>query len=120
MLQAAEKLGEGELAKNLIETDSYFYIIRMDSLFDEEATEQERASIISDREDELYDETVEGYKEAAEWTVDEKVWEPVNFDTIYTKEQAQTDTEETTDTDTTEDASAETDETADTNASDEE
>lgn len=119
-LQAAEKLGEGELAKNLIETDSYFYIIRMDSLFDEEATEQERASIISDREDELYDETIEGYKEAAEWTVDEKVWEPVNFDTIYTKEQAQTDTEETTDTDTTEDASAETDETADTNASDEE
>lgn len=92
VLQAAEKLGEGEFAKNLIETDSYYYVIRMDSLFDEEATENERKSIIADREDTLYDETVDGYKEAADWTVNDDVWALVNFDIIYTKAQTQTDT----------------------------
>ena len=95
-LEAAEKLGEGEYAKNLIETDNYFYIIRMDRLFDEEATEQERESIISDRRQDLYEETLDGYKESADWTINEKVWESVNFDTIYTK--AQTDEAETGDT----------------------
>ena len=122
VLQAAEKLGEGEFSKTLIETDNYFYIIRMDSLFDQDATDRKRASIISDREDELYDSTVDGYKEAADWTIDDKVWESVNFDTIYTK--AQTNTENTSDTDTGADTDvntdANTDESTDTNASAEE
>ncbi|MGN0336899.1 MAG: SurA N-terminal domain-containing protein [Lachnospiraceae bacterium] len=112
VLQAAEKLGEGEFEKTLIETDNYFYIIRMDSLFDQDATDRKRESIISDREEELYDKTVEGYKEAADWTINDKVWEPVNFDTIYTK--AKTNTDSTSDTD------ANTEESADTNASAEE
>ena len=112
VLQAAEKLGEGEFEKTLIETDNYFYIIRIDSLFDQDATDRKRESIISDREEELYDKTVEGYKEAADWTINDKVWEPVNFDTIYTK--AKTNTDSTSDTD------ANTEESADTNASAEE
>lgn len=91
VLQEADKLKEGEFAKTLIETDSYFYVLRMDSLFDQEATDEKRASIISGREDELYENTVNGYKETAEWTVDDKVWEPVNFDTIYSKAQTNTD-----------------------------
>lgn len=87
-IQAADKLDEKELSKNLIETDGYYYIVRMDSLFDEEATENERKSIISVRENDRYTEVVDGYKESAEWTVNEKVWEPVNFETIYTKAQS--------------------------------
>lgn len=87
-LEAADKLDEKEMSKNLIETDGYYYIVRMDSLFDEEATENERKSIISVRENDRYTEVVDGYKESAEWTVDEKVWEPVNFNTIYTKAES--------------------------------
>lgn len=105
VLEAAEKLGEGEFSKDLIETDSYYYIIRMDSLFDEEATENERESIISEREETLYDETVDGYKEAADWTINDDVWAPVNFDTIYTKAQTQTDeTDSSENADTTEES----------------
>ncbi len=89
-LKAADKLKEKELSKNLIETDKYYYIVRMDSLFDEEATENERKSIISERERERYTETVDGYKASADWTVDAKVWEPVNFETIYTRPQSAT------------------------------
>lgn len=122
VLQAAEKLGEGEFAKTLIETDKYFYVIRMDSLFDQDATDRKRASIISDREEELYDKTVDGYKEAADWTINDKVWEPVNFDTIYTKAKGNTDSTSDADTgaDTGADTDANTEESTDTNASAEE
>ena len=123
VLQAAEKLGEGEFAKNLVETDNYFYVIRMDSLFDQEATDRKRASIISDREDELYDNAVDGYKESADWSIDEKVWETVNFDTIYTKAQTDTSGQAGETTDTSAEAGAAdttTEETADTNADAEE
>lgn len=113
VLQAAEKLKEGEFAKRLIETDSYFYVLRMDSLFDQDATDKKRASIISGREDELYESTVNGYKEAAEWVVDEKVWEPVNFDTIYSKVQTNTDGDKADAADETQDDSDGTDESAD-------
>lgn len=113
VLQAAEKLKEGEFAKRLIETDSYFYVLRMDSLFDQEATDKKRASIISGRENELYESTVNGYKENAEWVVDDKVWEPVNFDTIYSKVQTNTDGDEADAADETQDDSAGTDESAD-------
>ena len=87
-LQAADRLKEKEMSEKLVETDSYYYIVRMDSLFDEEATEDERESMISVRESERYTETVDGYKASADWTVDEKVWEPVNFETIYTRPQS--------------------------------
>ena len=90
VLEAADKLGEGEYNKTLIDTDKYYYVIRMDSLDDKEAAERERQSIISDRKQALYQETLDGYKDSAEWTVDDKAWEPVNFDTIYSKELQQT------------------------------
>lgn len=118
VLQEAEKLGEGEFAKNLIETDTYFYVIRMDSLFDQEATDHKRESIISDREDELYNSTVDGYKEAADWTVDDKVWEPVNFETIYTKAQTNTGNDSGAGTGTGAAVNADSNENADTNAAD--
>lgn len=127
VLEEAEKLGEGEFAKSLIETEKYFYVIRMDSLFDQDATDRKRASIISDREDELYDSTVDGYKESADWSIDEKAWDAVNFETIYTKAKAQTDASATEDsaveTDTQTDTNTEdtnTEENADTNAAAEE
>lgn len=116
VLQEAEKLGEGEFAKKLIETDTYFYVIRMDSLFDQEATDRKRESIISDREDELYDSTVDGYKEAADWAVDDKVWEPVNFETIYTKAQTSTGNDSGADTGSGAAVNADSSEHADTNA----
>ena len=114
VLEAVEKLGEGEFSKQLVETDKYYYVLRMDSLFDQDATDRKRASIISDREDDLYDEIVDGYKESADWTVDDKVWKTVNFDTIYSKSQAAAEDSAADDTQT--DADAQTDESAAENA----
>ncbi len=104
VLQKAEQLKEGAFEKNLIETEKYFYIIRMDSLFDKEATERERESIIAEREDARYEELLTGFKETADWSINDKVWEPINFDTLYVK--AQTQTETTGDTGASEESSA--------------
>lgn len=117
VLEAADKLGEGEYSQTLIDTDKYYYVIRMDSLDDKDAAERERQSIISDRKQALYDETLNGYKDAAQWSVDEKAWEPVNFDTIYSKALQQTDggstAEGTSDTTTNTSSDTQTDTTAD-------
>ena len=117
VLEAADKLGEGEYSQTLIDTDKYYYVIRMDSLDDKDAAERERQSIISDRKQALYDETLNGYKDAAQWSVDEKAWEPVNFDTIYSKALQQTDGDSTaggtSDTTTNTSSDTQTDTTAD-------
>lgn len=118
VLEAADKLGEGEYNKTLIDTDKYYYVIRMDSLDDKDAAERERQSIISDRKQALYDETLNGYKDAAQWSVDDKAWEPINFDTIYSKALQQTSGDvqaESTDGSTTD---ATTDQTTDSSTTD--
>ncbi len=122
VLDAAETLSEGEYYESLIDTDKYYYVIRMDSLDDKDAAERERKSIISERKQTLYKETVSGYKEDAEWSIDEKVWEPVNFETLYTKASVSTTnttTDSTTDTtNTTTDSTTDTTDTSSDSATD--
>ena len=57
---------------------------RLDKEVDEDATEETRQSIIEQRKDDLYDETLDGWKEGIEWAVKEKVWDDVNFDNLFT------------------------------------
>lgn len=81
---AADKLKEGEVSELLTAADGTFYIIRLDSEFDETATEEKKKSIIADRQYELYTEVTDGYLEGVEWVVDEELWEQVDFDELYT------------------------------------
>lgn len=75
VLEVLRGLKEGELCDEVIETESFYYVVRLDKEFDEEATESEKESIISDREDELYAETTEKWLEDADIKVEEKVLE---------------------------------------------
>lgn len=84
---AADELKEGEVSEVLTAEDGSYYIIRLDSEFDEEATEQKKESIISTRKSEHYTEVTDGYKEEADWNVNEEVWKAVNFDELYTIHQ---------------------------------
>lgn len=104
VLQAADRLADGEMATELIETDKYYYVLRMDNTNDTEAAERERESIINDRKTQLYQSIVNSYKESAQWTVDEDVWKPVNFDTLYTKQKTTADTTTDTTADSADDA----------------
>ena len=94
LIKAADKLKEGEVT-DLIDGDSSYFVARLDKEVDEDATEETRQSIIEQRKDDLYDETLDGWKEGIEWAVKEKVWDDVNFDNLFTTIK-DTETESTT------------------------
>lgn len=90
VVDAANALKEGEVSE-LITTEKYFYVIRLDSEFDREATDKKKESIVSQRQSDHFTEVCDGYKEKAEYTVDEGAWEKVAFDKLFSA--APTDTE---------------------------
>lgn len=72
---------EGEVT-DVIEADNGYYVGQLTSLFDEEATATEKASIIEERKNAQYTELLESWKEEAEVTVNDAVWEKVDFETV--------------------------------------
>lgn len=95
VLAALKELDEGEIS-DVIDTESNYYVLRLDAIVDEEATEETRQSIISERQSALYTEVLNGWMEGQEWTVDEKVWATVKFDNLFTTYVESTETEEVT------------------------
>lgn len=84
VLTALEGLkNEGDLS-DVVETDNYYYVLRLDEITDADATEQHRQEIISQRQSDLYNEVLQGWKDDAEWVLNEKVWEKVTFDNLFT------------------------------------
>ncbi|MGN0342360.1 MAG: peptidyl-prolyl cis-trans isomerase [Roseburia sp.] len=84
VIEAGNSLKEGEISGVVSVSGDGYYIVRLDSAFDEEATQTKKDEIISQRQSEKYSEVTESYTEAAEWIVDEEVWATVNFDELYT------------------------------------
>ena len=79
VIAEADQLKEGEIS-DLIETeDGQYYVIRLDSEFDETATESKKQEIVSKRQENHYKEDWDGYKEEADWSVKESVWKNVTF-----------------------------------------
>lgn len=92
VLKAADKLKKGKMADSVIEADSGYYVIRMDSTDDKEAAKTKKESILTQRRNDKYSETIEGYKEASEWKINEGEWKKVNFDELYTAKAEETTT----------------------------
>ena len=103
VLSALEGLTtEGQIS-DVVETDSSYYVLRLDQITDVDATEQHRQQIISQRQSDLYNEVLDGWKEDAEWVLNEKVWEKVSFDNLFTTTVESTeDTENVQNTEVTE------------------
>lgn len=114
IIEAAEALKEGEVSSVIEVTDAGYYVIRLDSDHDKDASDNKRTSL----QTEAFNDLVSSWKEEIEWTVDEKVWEKVKFDTLFKAvEKEAEETEESTEesTEETEDSSAESDEDSDAN-----
>ena len=62
-----------------METDNGFYVLRMDQVFDEDATESKKESIIAERKTELYEETTEKWMDEAEIKTEKKVLETLKI-----------------------------------------
>lgn len=73
VLEVLRGLAEGEVASDIIETDTGYYVVRLDEMLDEEATESKRESLQSSKESTYYTETLAQWLEDAEVEVDEKV-----------------------------------------------
>ena len=99
VFDAAEKLEENGFAK-LIETDSAFYVVQLESKFDEEATTAKKESIVEERKSETVTETIEKWKKDTKIKVNDKVWDKVNMRDIQVTEKKE-ETEESTDGTTT-------------------
>ncbi len=56
-----------------MEEDGSYYVVRLEKAFDEEATEDEKESIVSQRKQDMYDDTVDGWKKDADIQEDKKV-----------------------------------------------
>lgn len=73
VIDVLRTLDDGELGPDVIETDTAYYVVRLNKKVDEEATEDKKESIITDRENELYTDTTQQWMDEADITVDEDV-----------------------------------------------
>jgi len=103
VLEAADALKEGEVSP-VIETESAYYVLRLDSEHDEEASASKKESLISEKEEAYYDDIVSGWKEKATWTINEKEWEKVTFEDRFAQiaDDTESPSEEITNTEGTE------------------
>lgn len=108
VIDAVASLKDGELVQEVVEGTDGYYVVRLDKKNDEEATENKKESIISEREQEAYDKLVEEWTEEAEIKVEENVWKKVK---VTDSVSFQYKPAETSDTESEEDA-ADTDEDA--------
>lgn len=110
VIDAVSSLKDGELVQEVVEGTDGYYVVRLDKKNDEEATENKKESIISEREQEAYDKLVEEWTEEAEIKVEENVWKKVK---VTDSVSFQYKPAETSDTESEEDAADTDEDTAD-------
>lgn len=81
LAKAADALKEGEIT-DVVEGDNGYYVAKLVSLFDKEATETEKENIRSQRKQEKMDEVLEQWRKDAKIEVNEKVWKKVDFNEL--------------------------------------
>lgn len=107
VITAADALKEGEISSMISVDGKGYYVIRLDSEFDRDATDKEKETIVSQRQSDKYTEVCDSYKEEKEWTVNDDVWAAVNFDKLYTIKKTDTETESVSETETASEAATE-------------
>lgn len=91
LTKAADALGEGETT-GVVEGDNGYYVARVTSLFDQEATDAKKQEIVSQRKQDLLDDTLSGWRKKADIKVHKWTWKKVDFTTLtVTMKQDQTD-----------------------------
>lgn len=78
VLQDVDKLAEGETSK-VIEKDQGFFVIRMDSLSDKEATETAKANMIQKKKTDYYQNQVAKFEAKIAWKLNGVLWNRIRF-----------------------------------------
>lgn len=90
---AVDSLSDGECADSVIETDSGYYVAMMVSTFDEEATETQKETIVSQRKTDTFNEVYDAWEEAVEFTQDDELLAEITFTDTFEVKVAETETE---------------------------
>ena len=78
VIKAADGLKENEFSE-VIETENGIYVVQLESEFDKEATESNKATVLNERQEARYEELVEKWTEDTKVTVHEKVWDKISI-----------------------------------------
>ena len=84
---AAETLSDGEYA-DIVEGDNAYYLVRMDSTFDREATDNHKQVILTQREKDAYTAWVDSLKENADITTNDDALAKLTFERVFTQKSA--------------------------------
>ena len=107
---AALELKDGEVADKVIEGDDGYYVVRLDKMLDEDATENKEKTVISERKSDLYDSTLEDWVKEEKIKVKDEVWDQIkvtdSVSFVYKSADSSDDTESSDTQDSTEDTSS--------------
>ena len=119
--EAAKTLQDGQVYGEVVEGENAYFVVRMDSVLDREATDAEKENIVSERQQNAYNDLLNQWKDDADITVNNREWDKVTLtdneqytikqpETEETTEDSSTDAGDTTEdsTDTLEDTSSDT------------
>ena len=91
--EAADALSEGEVSDLIEGEDGNYYVVRLESEFDADATEARKDEIVEERKQDKIDEVVSDYEEKAAWTTVDSEIAKINFDTFYQMAYDEVETE---------------------------
>jgi trigger factor/foldase protein PrsA len=84
VLEVLRELEDGEFASDVIETDSAYYVVRLDEKLDQDATDTKRESLENTQRSDYYTETTDQWKEDADIQVQEKVLKTLKITDTHT------------------------------------
>lgn len=86
MVRGAEKLSTEGSVSEMVEGEDAFYIIRLDKLQDEEATEKKREELKKERKENAFQTKYEELSAKSEFKLDSKAWATITFEDPLTIE----------------------------------
>ncbi|MCC8102785.1 MAG: hypothetical protein LIP11_11195 [Clostridiales bacterium] len=110
LITATDDLEDDTLVDYPVEATSGYYVVRVISAFDEEATEEEKESIVEERKEEAIEALYEEWEEDSEITTDEDVYATITIDinlSLYEEEETEAETEAESETGTEEESETE-------------
>lgn len=78
LIKAADSLEEGQISE-VVEGSSGYYVAKVTSMLDREATDKKKESIVSERKQKMFNDQIEEWLDAEKVTVHKSVWKKINF-----------------------------------------